>query len=86
MLSMLEKTPQRGGRSFSLQTRQTRRAESALVPGAGDISPHWTRGCSVASFMSDSWRPRGLQRAGLPFTVSQTLLKLMSIKLVMPSK
>ena len=86
MLSMLEKTPQRGGRSFSLQTRQTRRAESALVPGAGDISPHWTRGCSVASFMSDSWRPRGLQRAGLPFTVSQTLLKLMSTKLVMPSK
>ena len=40
--------------------------------------------CSV---VSDSRRPHGLQRARLPcaFTVSRSLLRLMSIELVMPS-
>ena len=38
------------------------------------------------SVMSDSLRPRGLQHARLPlsFTISQGLLKLMSIESVMP--
>ena len=37
--------------------------------------------------MSDSLQPHGLQQARLPlsFTISQNLLKLMSIELVMPS-
>ena len=36
--------------------------------------------------MSDSLRPHGLLHARLPcFTISQSLLKLMSIELVMPS-
>ena len=35
--------------------------------------------------MSDSLRPHGLQHASLSITNSQSLLKLMSIKLVMPS-
>ena len=35
--------------------------------------------------MSDSFRPHGLQQAKLPSTNSRNLLKLMSIKSVMPS-
>ena len=36
------------------------------------------------SVMSDSLRPQGLRRP-LPITISQSLLKRMSIELVMPS-
>ena len=35
--------------------------------------------------MSDSLRPHGLQHTRLPFTIFRSLLKLMSIELVMPS-
>ena len=41
--------------------------------------------CSVPSVLSDSLRPHGLQHARLPFSISWSLLKLMSIESVMPS-
>ena len=41
--------------------------------------------CSVHSVLSDSLRPHGLQHARLPFSISWSLLKLMSIESVMPS-
>ena len=47
-----------------------------------------TTSMKVASVMSDSLRPHGLhaaRQASLSITNSQTLLKLMSIELVMPS-
>ena len=43
--------------------------------------------CCCKSVLSDSLRPQGLQhgQASLSFTISRSLLKLMSIELVMPS-
>ena len=41
--------------------------------------------CRCCSVVSDFWRPHGLQHARISsFTISRSLLKLMSIELVMP--
>ena len=47
----------------------------------------FTKVCGGCSVVSDSLRPRGLQhtQASLSFTISRSLLKLMSIESVMPS-
>ena len=53
------------------------------VRGALD---HITTSVQFSSVMSDSLQPHGLQHTSLSITISQSLLKLMSIKSVMSSK
>ena len=57
---------------------------SYLVQGAAPASSHWSVQFSH-SVVSNSLQPHELQHTRLPITNYQSLLKLMSIKLVVPS-